>query len=390
MRVLVAHTFYRNPGGEDRYVRQQVSLLSTRHDVRLLSRTNVNLKQSIRTAARMTFSARERSAVDRAIDTFRPDVIHLHNPYPSFGPVVHLAAAAHGIPLVVTAHNFRLRCPNGLMFTEGGPCRRCEDGAYANAILHHCFVARSQSLAYASALWMHRFVFRLEQMVDVFIAPSRFMSERLERWGIAPDRVALVRNYTDIEPGSAEPGTSGMYLGRLSKEKGVDVLLRALRAAGDPPFRIVGDGPAAGSLRALAAELRLHNTVFTGLVERDQVVRELRDARFVAFPSSWDENAPLAALEAMAAGRPLLVTRVGGLNELVEEGAGLSCAVGDVAAIGHAIGVLMGDDHLCRLAGARGVARARAEFSPARHLERLEEVYRAIVVPARSTVTHAG
>lgn len=379
MRILIAHSFYRVAGGEDRYVRQQVELLGARHEVRLLERSNTELQEGIRTAARMTYSQDERATVERAIDAFRPDVIHLHNPYPSLGPVVHLAAEARRIPLVVTVHNFRLRCPNGLNFTEGAACRRCEGGAYANAVLHHCFPTAAQSTAYAFTLWMHRFVLGLEHRVGVYVAPSRFMRDRLREWGIPSDRTALIRNYTDLQPGDATPGTAGIYLGRLSAEKGLDVLLRALQAAGDPPFRFVGEGPAAGALERQARELGLQHVRFLGRRDRGGVVEELRRARFVAFSSRWDENAPLAALEAMAAGRPLLVTRTGGLPELVESGAGVSCGVGDVDGLAGAVTRLASDDELCRSCGTRGLELARLEYSPDRHRARLEEVYESVV-----------
>jgi glycosyltransferase involved in cell wall biosynthesis len=390
VRILVAHSYYRVPGGEDRYVDQLVGLLGSRHDVRLVKRANMDLSYGPGTAARMIYSPGERASLDRTIDAFRPDVIHLHNPYPSLGPSVHLAAASHGIPLVATAHNFRLRCPNGLMYTEGAPCRRCEAGAYGNAITHHCFPSRFQAAAYASALWLHRFGLRLEHLVDVHIAPSRFMRRRLEDWGIAPDRIALVRNFTDLDTGLPDPGIDGMYLGRLSDEKGLDVLLQALRVAGDPPFRIVGSGPAAQALAVYARSIGIRNTSFLGRLDRNAVVRELASARFVAFPSTWDENAPLAALEAMAAGRPLLVTRTGGLEELIEGGTGLACDAGDVAGMATAITTLMADDELCVRMGQRATQVVQAEHRPDRHLDRLEEIYRSLVVPSRSFAVPAG
>jgi glycosyltransferase involved in cell wall biosynthesis len=387
MRILIAHSFYRLAGGEDRYVRQQVDLLSPHHRVYLLERANEMLGERISTAARMIYSPAERRRVSRAIGRFQPDVVHLHNAYPSFGPAVHLVAERRGLPLVMTVHNFRMRCPNGVMFTEGQRCRRCEGGNYANALVHDCFPTRSQAAAYASALLTHRFAFRLDQKVTLYVAPSRFMRDRLVEWGIPPERVEVVRNFTDLRPGSAEPGRYGLYVGRLSDEKGLEDLLRALVLAGDPPFHLVGEGPAADSLVALARHLDLANVQFLGRLDRDGVERELRSARYVAFSSRWDENAPLAALEAMAAGRPLLVTSTGGLIELVEDDSGITVEMGDVEATGQAIRKLVDDDGLCRSFGERAIARALAEFTPEPHRRRLEEVYeraRALVpVPTR-------
>jgi glycosyltransferase involved in cell wall biosynthesis len=383
-RVMIAHSFYRLPGGEDSYVGQQVPLLARRHDVELVARRNAELTSGIATAARMTISRPEQRRVEEAIERFAPQVVHLHNAYPAFGPAVHLAARRKRVPLVMTVHNFRLRCPNGYMFTEGAACRRCERGVYAHAVLHRCFASRSQSATYASALWVHRFVLRLQDKVELFVTPSEFVRRRLLEWGIEARRVAVVRNFTAVEPGTADPGDFGMYLGRLSGEKGVDVLLRALKAAADPPFRIVGDGPLRTALVKLAGDLGLRRTEFLGQIAPEEVPGLLRSARLLAVPSVWDENAPIAALEAMAAGRPLVVTATGGLPELIRGGEGLACAPGDAAQLAQRIRALFDDDELCVRTGERALQRARAEFSPEHHLERLEGVYDRVIAGAQA------
>jgi glycosyltransferase involved in cell wall biosynthesis len=386
MRVLIAHSFYRVPGGEDRYTRQQVELLGREHEVHLLERTNSELDEGIGTAARMAFSGRSRAEVEDTIDAFKPDVIHLHNAYPAWGPAVHLAAERRGVPLVMTVHNFRLRCPNSYMYTKGAPCRRCEGGAYTNGLLHNCFPSVKQAFAYTGTLWLHRFVLKLERKVDAFIAPSRFMHDRLIEWGLDPGKVLLIRNFTEVPLGSAIPGSFGLSVGRLSSEKGLEDLLHALRLAGDPPFTIVGDGPLRARLLALVEDLGLVNTELPGRLPPERVAPLLREARFVTLPSVWDENAPLAALEAMAAGRPLLVSHTGGLPELVEGGAGLICRPGDAADIAAKVRRLMDDAELCRRAGAAALAMAEAEFDPGVHLRRLEAAYEGVTASAKDRV----
>jgi glycosyltransferase involved in cell wall biosynthesis len=379
VRILVAHSFYRLAGGEDRYVETQVPLLRRRHDVALLKRSNADLRGGLSTALRMTWSRAEQARVEDAIARYRPDIVHLHNAYPALGPAVHLAAACRGVPLVMTVHNFRLRCPNGYMFTEGAPCRRCERGVYAHAVLHRCFPSRTQAASYAASLWTHRFVLGLEGNVALYVSPSDFVRSRLLEWGIAPERTAVVRNFTDVRADPAEPGTFGAYVGRLSSEKGIDVLLRALARAGDPPFKIAGDGPLRAELEALAGALGLRGTVFTGMLPHGEVVKLVGAARFVAFPSLWDENAPIAAMEAMAMSCALLVTNTGGLPELVSSGEGLACEPDDIEGLAEGLRRLMDDDELVAAAGRRGRERARRELSPEHHLDALEGCYERVV-----------
>lgn len=391
MRILIAHSFYRLPGGEDRYVTQQLALLRGSHEVELLSARNEELDESLATVGQMIFSRAGIADVEAAIRRFRPDVVHVHNVYPGFGPAVHLAAARVGVPLVMTVHNSRLRCPNGLMFTEGQICRRCEAGLYVHATLHPCFPSRTQAGAYAMSLWIHRFLLRLEHKVALFVAPSVFMREQLLRWGIGPARVRMIRNFTDAPAASSSfLGEFGVYAGRLSKEKGLDVLLRALKLAGDPPFTVIGDGPEMHTLERLAADLGLRRVVFVGRVPPEQVRALLERARFGAFPSPVHENAPLAALETMAAGRPLLVTSRGGLPELADAGRGLLCSPDDVRDMADKILLLMSEDDLCRRAGEAALAFARDELGPVSHKARLEDAYETVAAVTRPHVRADG
>lgn len=381
MRILYAHSSYRIPGGEDRHVRDQVELVSRAHDVELIAASNADLPDTATTAIRMMYSREKKHEVLETIDRFAPEVVHIHNAYPSLGPSVILAAHERGIPIVMTVHNLRLRCPNGFMFTQGSLCRRCESGMYANAIFHACFPTRKQASAYAGALWIHRFVMRLEHRVSRFIAPSDFMRKRLLDWRIAPERVETIRHFTHgIRTSMVGPvGTYGMFVGRLSMEKGVDVLLRALRRAGDPPFRIVGDGPARPALERRAHELSLRNTTFMGWLARDALAELVKGARYLAVPSVWEENAPLVALEALAAGCPLIVSDIGGLPELVEDGAGVVARHGDPADLADKIHLLLRNDDACVRASQQATTLARRWLTPEQHLRRLESLYADLI-----------
>ena len=357
-------------------MRQEADLLSRNHSVDLIVGRNDRLSATPATAARMVYSRRRRRDAARMLAHFGPDIVHVHNMYPSLGSAVHLAAVEAGVPLVMTVHNFRLRCPNGLMFTEGSVCRRCERGNYLQAITHQCFPTRRQSVAYAGALWVHRFMTRLEEKVSLFVCPSDFVRTQLEMWGVSPEKLITIPNFSypqsDADP---TPGGFGVFIGRLSSEKGVHILLEALRVAKDPPFRVVGDGPMASFLETRARRLGLRNTKFLGRLLPEQVSEILRASRFLAMPSLWNEVFGLAALEAMALGRPLLVTSLGGLPELIREGTGVVCRPGDAADLAKMIDRLMEDDDLCREIGTRGIEVSRAEFSPENHRSRLETAY---------------
>ena len=382
MRILIAHSFYRLPGGEDHYVEEQAKLLSQRHTVEVFAERNADLVGGPTSAARMLYSLPKKRKVEATLDDFRPDVVHVHNVYPSIGPAVHLAARERGIPIAMTLHNFRLRCPNGLMFTEGSLCRRCESGAYLHATFHRCFPTNRQAAAYAAILWLHRFLMQLEDAVSTFIVPSEFMRRRVTSWGIDPRRVRVVEHFVRRPPGSPNQTHSaayGMFVGRLAADKGLDVLLRALRLAGDPPFLVVGGGPLMKKVQLLADELGLVNTRLTGWQQRREVLQLLADARFVVVPSVKEETAPFSALDALASGCPLVVSDRGALPEFVESGGGLVSRAGDVADLAGKITLLVSDDEYCLRASAEALSYARRSLDPDRHLACLETVYEELL-----------
>lgn len=375
-RLLIVHSFYRVPGGEDAYVRRQVKLLKEREwDVHLLEESSSGLG-NLEASGRLILGIGSRGTTRARIREVSPEVVHLHNYWPTFGPAVHLETERRRIPLVVTVHNFRLRCPNGLCHTQEELCQRCVGGNHINAVLHECFDDGKQAATYALALWAHRFIFRMESKVSLFISPSDFMRDRLISWGLPSEKIMTIRNFAPVKPwSSAGAGTFGLFLGRASREKGLPILLQALRAAGDPPFIIAGGGPLEGQMRALAEQMSLKHVEFTGQVSPTRVEELLGQARFLVVPSLSEENAPLAAIEAMGAARPIIVSERGGLNELVTTGGGISVAPGDVTGLAAAIGELMSDDERCDEVGRRAHLFAEAETAPEKHAELLGAVY---------------
>jgi glycosyltransferase involved in cell wall biosynthesis len=207
------------------------------------------------------------------------------------------------------------------------------------------------------------------------------MEERLHQWGLPPERIRLVRHFVPPVAGAAPGGgTFGVFAGRLSKEKGVDLLIRALKQAGDPPFRLLGDGPLADELKSLASGLGLQNLEFLGHLSVEQVQKTLSEARYAVLPSLFEETGGLAALEPLAAGRPVLVSRRGALNDLVSLGAAQGATPGSAEDLAAGIRLFVEDDDVCVRLGKRGLELAESLFSPAAHRANLEAAYQELVI----------
>jgi glycosyltransferase involved in cell wall biosynthesis len=294
----------------------------------------------------------------------RPHVLHLHNPYPLLSPWVVRTAQRQGVPVVHTLHNYRQTCVNGLHLRDGAACHDCVGSVVAwPAVRHGCYRgSRAQSTAMAAALAAHRGTWR---RLDRVIALTPAMAEYAQSLGIDRARVVVKPN-TVPDPGPSEPPGDGfLFAGRLGAEKGVAVLLEAWRRHGEGErgtLRVAGDGPLAGLVREHAA--RRADVEYLGPLSPDKVTAAMRRCRVVLVPSTWAEVCPRVVIEAMANGRPVLGTNLGGVPWLIgaEEPTPAGWAVDPTPAAladGLRLALLAADD-----AGVAARLRYERSFAP--------------------------
>jgi glycosyltransferase involved in cell wall biosynthesis len=338
------------------------------------------LDRRIADAASSVYSWKVREALGALVDARPPDVAHLHNVYHQLTLSVVDELARRRIPIVLTLHDWKIACPAYTLFTEGAPCRRCVRGGVANAIVHRCVkgsVLASGVAAAEAALARRRGTYA---KVQRFIAPSRFAGGVAGMAGVEPRRVAYVPNFLTDGDLSAR-ATAGprepvfLYAGRLDATKGIRQLLDAFAlVADDCELRIAGAGELEAEVRAAAA--RDPRIRCLGRIERAALLAELDRARAVVLPSIWEDNGPLAILEAQARGAALVVTERGGPPEFVRDGeSGLVIPAEDVAALADAMRRLVADAELAQRLGERGRRDVEREHTAARHYERLLSVY---------------
>lgn len=329
-------------------------------------------------AARFVWNPAAARGIDAVIADFRPDVAHLHNVYHQLTPSIIWRLRRRGVPVVLTAHDYKLVCPTYLMLDKGQPCTACLDGRLRHAVERRC---RDGSLAMSGLMALETRVHRILRSygkVGAVIAPSRFMVATLAAANVATGRVHHVPHFV-VPPSLLPPPPPGavVFVGRLSHEKGVHHLIDAI-ARTDVELHVVGDGPARAALEAQAVAVAPGQVRFAGQLGYDGVVAELAGASALVLPSEAYENQPISVLEAMAAGRAAIVSDRGGSPELVEDGVtGLVVPAGDIARLAGAIAALAGDPGTAAAMGAAARERAVVDFDPALHLERLEAVYRA-------------
>lgn len=381
MRILLLHSRYLSgpASGENRVVEEEAALLrSGGHHVWRYS-PEPSVERSLdraRSAMSAIWSARAAASVGQLVRRCGIEVVHAHNVFPTLSPAVLRSAHDAGAATVVTLHNYRLLCLPANLLREGRVCEDCVGHAPWQGVRHRCY--RGSVLAsavLATSLVLHRGL-RTFDGVSRYLAVSDFVRRKHIQAGLDPSRIALKPNFVWPVPPRVGPGEYFLFLGRLAAEKGVDTLLAAW-ALGEPPGRlvIVGDGPAAGSLRAAAPP----GVEFRGQVAVDEVPSLIASARALMVPSRWYEAAPRTITEAFAAGVPVLASDIGALSEAVERSTGHLVAVDDPDAWVRAARRLTDDVESERLgAGARRLWEER--FTPERGLAALEAEYGAALV----------
>lgn len=330
---------------------------------------------------RITWSRPERRRLSRMFEEVRPDVVHVHNTFPFLSPSVLAACRQHGIPVVMTLHNFRLACANGILLRDGGPCRQCVGSMPVPAVRHGCYQSSAvRTIPVAAMIAVHRALGTWQRDVDRFVVPSEFSRDVLVASGLRPERMVVKPHFVD-DPGMTRsgPGQDVLYVGRLSPEKGLSLLMDAWGRRTTPGrLMIVGDGPLRTQVQGWAQRTR--SVTYLGRQERRQTVELLSRIRCLVVPSAVEETFGLVVIEAFASGVPVIGCALGALPELIEDGrSGWLVASGDASALANRIDLLLADAELAELMGKHARHRYEERFSPETNLVLLERLYRAVV-----------
>ncbi|MDX3000099.1 glycosyltransferase family 4 protein [Kribbella solani] len=390
MRVAMLHNRYRTgqPSGENTVVAQTVDLLrNAGHQVDLYARNSDDIaelgrKDRALLPFRSVWSFSAERDLTQLLQEQRPDVVHVHNTFPLFSASVLRAASKLGLPVVATLHNFRLICANAVLQRDGRPCESCVGRLPLPAIKHGCYrESRVQTLPLATSIGVHNTLHTWRRYVDTFIVPSAFVRDRYVAAGFDPERFVVKPHavpHPVPNPGQNESpvrdgaGESVVFLGRLSEDKGFADLLQAWDAELGT-LVVVGDG----SLRGAAEERagRDPSIRVLGQLPWADGMDVLRSARAVVVPARSYESFGLVVVEAFAYGVPVVASRLGALEELVDDGeTGVLTAPGDPEALRKAIG-LVADPGTSVAFGERARQAYLDRFTPERDLATTERIY---------------
>ncbi len=375
------HNRYRIRGGEDTAVDREYEMLRAAGlTADLLEASNDDIAgalQMAKTALQVPYSLPARRLLLDRIRHFHPDIVHVHNFFPTLSPSVYDACREVGVPVVQTLHNYRLMCANGLVFRDGKSCTDCFGHTFPlPAIQHGCYRgSRIGSAAVSAMIGIHRVRQTWTHRVNRFIALTEFAR------GLFAAEAGIPAEKIDVKPNAApDPGLGdacggyALYVGRLSPEKGIETLLAACRGGElGMPLNVAGSGPLEAMVQA---EQRAGKLEFAGLQDEAGVRRLMLHARVLLIPSLWFEGLPMVVPEAYGAGLPIVASRIGALETLVEDGVnGLLVEPGNPAALAQAVRRIAASPSL--ESGLRLRARQTYEelYRPEANLRLLLEIY---------------
>ena len=348
---------------------------------------DAGLWQRLRRAGHLIYSLEARRHIRAMIKDFRPDVAHVRSIYHHLSPSILWELKAHNIPVIYHLNDFKPLCPNYNLLSKGEICEACEGGAFWHVLQSRCYPGLGARLTLMTEAYVHRCLGTYRKCVDLFLAPSRFVRDKFVEHGWDGTKFEVLPHFqqADDSPQSCRGKDAPvLYFGRLSPEKGVDDLLRAIARLPQARLIIAGDGPQRAELQTLAASLGLSNIEFAGHLAPAQRDALIAQSRFTVLPSHAYETLGKTILESYAQGRAVVASDLGSRRELVQQGVtGLLYPVGDTNALATAISALHSKPEVADRMGRVGWEFVRRQHTPAEHYQRLLSLYEGLV--ARKT-----
>ena len=392
MKILVAHNNYLLPGGEDAVVRSEVAMLKQfGEEVLLYDRNNkeiesASISRKIQYIWELGGSPRTYREIRSLIKGFRPDVAHFHNIFFSITPSAYQACKDEGVPVVQSQHNFRLLCSNALFYRDNKVCEDCLGKNLIPGIYHRC---------YKNSFWASYFLSRMLQrhwqrgtwlnMVDSYVVAAEFTRQKYIQGGIPADKIFVKPNFFDqaLPESQEKQNDYVLYVGRLSEEKGVDVLINAWRFLEGIPLKIMGQGVQEEQLKGLARGIK--DIDFVGYVSQDEYHHYMSGARVIVLPSLCYESFPRVFVEACAYWIPAVASRLGSLQELVKDGEnGLTFDPGNPHDLAQKMRHILNDENEWKRMREKALESYRIKYTPQKNYEMLKDIYNQVILKSKT------
>lgn len=341
----------------------------------------LTLNEKIKYAGRMVYSTEAKKKMAALLDATKPDIVHFHNIYHHISPSIIFEIKKRGIPMVMTLHDYKLVSTNYSLFHHGKIQEKDHKMLYLNSIKNKSVKnSRMYSAVSAIEMFVHHKILRVYKKINTFIAPSQFMMKTCAKFGWKQSKFKHIEHPIDTSKYTIHTTDLGYvaYIGRLSEEKGLHVLLEAARRTPDIQYKIVGTGPLEAELKTFVQKHHMKNVLFTGFKTGSVLKGLIKNARIISVPSIWYENYPLSILEAKAMGKIVIGSDIGGIPELLEKR--FLVKHGDAEALANAIKKWHAENPKVRRSiGLHNRTEVERINNVEHHIDRVEGLYKDLV-----------
>ncbi|MCQ5363560.1 glycosyltransferase family 4 protein [Anoxybacillus salavatliensis] len=329
MKILLIHNQYKQKGGEDVVFKAESSLLKEKgHTVYEYKISNDNLKteslfDKIKVGINTIWSVKSYREIKKLIKEIQPDVVHIHNTFPQLSPSIYWAVKSLNIPVVQTLHNYRLTCANGLLYRNSKICEECVKRGKYSALKHKCYRGSFlATLPLVIMFYLHKIIGTYKNKVDLYITLTNFAKNMMIESGLSEDKIKVKPNfvninfnktiYTDINKRKKQ----FVFVGRIVKEKGIDLLLEAFdQNIEDFDLVVIGEGPERENLQR---KYRKNKRIkWYGQLNNDEVLEEISKSYSLVMPSKLYETFGMVVIEAFSVGTPVIVPNHAGFPDII-------------------------------------------------------------------------
>lgn len=402
MKVLLVNKFHWMKGGSETYYFELGKLLEEHgHEVAYFSMENEkNIKtgnkeyfvkasdmnsKDVTKALSVIYSKENKKVMEKALDEFKPDIVHVNNFQRQLTASVIDAAKERNIPVVFTAHDVQAICPAILMMDPSrNICEECMGGKYINCIKKKCIknsMLKSVLGAIEGSYYRNTKVYT--DKIDFVLPPSEFYMNKLIKDGIPKDKITYIHNFIDVDAFDVKTEDDGyaLYFGRLSREKGIINLINAFAKLDKGTLYIAGDGPEKAEVEEVIKENKLEKRVkLLGFLNKNEMKETVRKCKFVVVPSIWYENCPYSVIETLCTGKPVIGANIGGIPELVKDNEnGFIYKYDDINELADKMKILFEDDKLVKKFSKQAKEIAKEQYSKENYYKKIIKIYNKVI-----------
>ncbi len=402
MKILLVNKFHYLKGGSEKYYFELGQLLKEKgHEVAYFSmQDEKNIKTNCKEyfvepidlntgsklkALDVIYSKKNKEKMEQALEEFKPDIVHLNNFQRQLSASIIEPIKKRNIPIVYTAHDVQAICPAILMLDSNkNICEKCKGGKYINCIKGKC-VKNSGLKSILGAIegryYRNKKIYT--KQIDKIITPSKFYKTKMIEDEISKEKIEALHNFINIEEYNIKTQDKGygVYVGRLSKEKGIFNLLESIKKIENAKFKIAGTGPEEKEIKSYIKENKLKDKVeLLGFLDKEKVKELISNSTFVVTPSIWYENCPYSVMETLAIGKPVIGANIGGIPELVKnEVNGLTYEFNNVEELASKMKQLFENEKLSKEYGKKAKQMATELYSQEEYYKEIINIYESLI-----------